>query len=91
MSTNDIQRWETYRGFRIVPGILMQFDSFCTEHSNEWIVPDIVIQPVDNQEPLKTITPEGLYVSTDTEAYDLAISIGKKEIDKLLDTSSRQA
>jgi hypothetical protein len=48
MSTNDIQRWKLTEVF-VSCSILMQFDSFCTEHSNEWIVPDIVIQPVDNQ------------------------------------------
>ena len=77
----DIQKWETYKNFRIVP-FLMQFDYSYTEPAGNWIAALVEIRSATDGKLVKTINLNGQYALSEHEAFLLAVKLGKEEIDK---------
>jgi hypothetical protein len=78
----EIQEWETYKDFRIVPHLLC-FEGDDPETGGKWIAAEVDILQRERSDPIKTVKLKGVYASTKQEAFHLAVDQGKKEVDTI--------
>lgn len=85
MNLNNIQRRETYKGYRIEPDNVIEFVEPCTGNGNKWIVPNVTIYRIEEiTEPIKILNFGCLCAATEDEAYHQAVNLGEEEIERMI-------